>query len=90
MRGLLKVAPLEQGQALVIPRARQVHTFGMAYAIDVIFCDAQWTVRHVARVLQPGKITKWVRGGYYAIELPAGRSGDVGVGDRLDYSLSDR
>ena len=90
IRGLRGQPPIQPGHALIIPRARQVHTFGMTYPIDVIFCDASWKVRHVAAVVQPGRISKWVWGAYYAIELPAGRAGDVVVGDRLDHSLSDR
>jgi uncharacterized membrane protein (UPF0127 family) len=90
MRGLREGPPIQPDQALVIPRARQVHTFGMSYPIDVIFCDSGWNVRHVLTVVQPGRVTKWVFGGYYAIELPAGRAGDVRRGDRLDYSLSER
>lgn len=90
IRGLRGRPPLQQGHALIIPRARQVHTFGMTYPIDVVFCDSKWKVRHVASVMQPGRISKWVWGAYYAIELPAGRAGDLVVGDGIDHSLSDR
>ncbi|MDQ5816482.1 MAG: DUF192 domain-containing protein, partial [Actinomycetota bacterium] len=37
VRGLLGTCRLSEGQALVIVGARQVHTFGMGYAIDVLF-----------------------------------------------------
>jgi uncharacterized membrane protein (UPF0127 family) len=68
----------------VIPRARQVHTFGMRYPLDVIFCDGTWVVVHVVRDMPPGRITKWVRRARYAVELPSAvRSTRVGVGDRL-------
>jgi uncharacterized membrane protein (UPF0127 family) len=90
MKGLREGPPLEPGEALVIPRARQVHSFGMRSPIDVIFCDQNWDVRHVVRVLQPNRITKWVWGSYYVIELQAGAAGDVARADRVDYSLSDR
>lgn len=90
IKGLRAGPPLEPGEALVIPRARQVHTFGMQFPIDVIFCDGSWNVRHIVRMLQPGRLTKWVWGGYYAIELPAGAAGDLTRGDRVDHSLRDR
>jgi uncharacterized protein len=90
MRGALNVPPLGPGEALVIPRTRQVHTFGMDYALDVIFCDRSWNVRHVVRDLRPRRITKWVWGGYYAVELAGGAIGEVGRGDKLLHSLSDR
>jgi uncharacterized membrane protein (UPF0127 family) len=62
----------------------------MSYPLDVIFCDPAWSVRHVVHVMQPGRISKWVRGAYFAIELAGGRAGDVVPGDRIAYSLSDR
>ena len=56
----------------------------MAYSIDVVFCSKDWTVRHVVRSMRPRRITKFVLGARYAIELPAGTvdSSPV-VGDRL-------
>lgn len=90
MRGALRGAPLGPSEALILPRARQVHTIGMTYPLDVIFCDPTWKVVHVVTVLRPGRITRWVKGAYYAIELPGGRAGDVRRGDRIAYSLSDR
>lgn len=68
----------------MISRARQVHTFGMSYPLDVIFCDGEWLVVHVVRDMPPARITRWVRRARYAVELPsAGRRTPVGVGDRL-------
>lgn len=90
MKGAIRHPPLGPGEALVIPRARQVHTFGMTYALDVIFCDDRWRVRHVDRALQPRRITKWVFGSRYVIEMPGGKAGDVVPGDNIVYSLSDR
>ncbi len=71
-RGLLMRSPIEAGEALVLDRARQVHTFGMRHPIDVLFCDSQWVVRHVVRSMQPMRLTRWVARGRYAIELPRG------------------
>ncbi len=71
------------GHALVLMGARQVHTFGLTYAIDVAFCDRHWKVLHVERALSPRRITPWVRGAHIAIEVPAGTFDDVAVGDQL-------
>ena len=43
--------------AFVLRRARQVHTFGMRFTIDVAFCAADGTVLHTA-VLRPGRMTR--------------------------------
>ena len=87
-RGLLRSPPLEQGEVLVIEPARQVHTFGMHYPIDVCFCDGGWTVLHVVTSLRPRRITRWVRRARYALEAPAGALEGLEPGDQL--SLNER
>lgn len=83
-RGLLGRPPLVPGQALIVSPARQVHTIGMRYPIDVIFCDSSWTVCHIVRGLRPWRLTRWVRKARHAIELPAGAAGpEVVAGTRL-------
>ena len=37
--GLALLDPGRAGQGLLIPRCRSVHTFGMRFAIDVVFLD---------------------------------------------------
>jgi uncharacterized membrane protein (UPF0127 family) len=89
MRGLLG-RRLAAGQALVIPGARQVHTFGMRYAIDVLFCDDRSVVHHAVIRMAPRRITRWVGRARYAIELPGGTAENVRVGERLVFSPSNR
>lgn len=81
-RGLLALPPLAEGEALVIPGAFQVHTIGMNYPIDVVFCSSSWIVKHVSRALAPGRITRPVFA-RFAIELVAGGAESVARGDRL-------
>jgi uncharacterized membrane protein (UPF0127 family) len=81
-RGLLGTHSLARDAALVIPRARQVHTFGMRYPIDVCFCDAAWRVLRVVR-LHPWRVSPWVRGARYAVEMAAGAMVRLGPGDQL-------
>lgn len=81
-KGLLGKPKLQPGQALVFERGRQVHTFGMRYPIDVVFCDRAWTIVHVAR-MRPMRVGRWVRKARYVIELPNGAAADLNVGDRL-------
>lgn len=72
LRGLVGRPPLAPGEALVLVPAAQVHTWFMACAIDVVFCAPDWTVLHVVRNMGPWRMTRWVRGARYALELPAG------------------
>jgi len=82
-RGLLDLPPLAEGDALIIERAPQVHTFGMSYRIDVAFCSKDFVVVHIVRDMKPRRITRWVPRARIAIELRAGAARDVVVGDRL-------
>lgn len=82
-RGLLDLPRLEEGHALIIDRAPQIHTLGMAYPIDVIFCSRGFVVVHVVAGMRPRRITRWVPRARFAIELPAGAARGVARGDRL-------
>jgi len=85
-RGLIGSAPLQPGEGLIIDRAFQVHTFGMSFPIDVIFCSKRWIVKHVVRSMPPRRISKLVPGARYALELPAGSAPvDLKPGDGLTH-----
>jgi len=87
-RGLLSGPPLGPGEALVIEPARQLHSFGMQYAIDVCFCDRDWRVFHPGTSFKPRRLPRWVRGARYGIETPAGALAGVERADQV--SLSER
>ncbi len=82
-RGLIgRDLPVEA--ALVLEPASQIHTFGMTYEIDVLFCRSDWSVMHVIWKLRPNRVTRWVRGSRRVVELPGGSvPPQVAVGDRL-------
>ena len=68
-RGLLGKSGYEG--AMVLPRTRSVHTFGMRFAIDVALCDRELTVLRVT-TLRPYRMTLPKRGGRSVIEAEAG------------------
>jgi uncharacterized protein len=47
-----------RGYALVLPRCRSVHTFGMRFAIDVVFLDRLGRVVRIARSVPPGRVLR--------------------------------
>jgi uncharacterized membrane protein (UPF0127 family) len=81
-RGLLGRSEVD---GVFILKARSIHTIGMAFPIDVAFCDDQGVVRRVVTVA-PNRVTWPVFAARSAIEAPAGafRSWGVVVGDRLE------
>ena len=63
---------MEDGEALIFPRCRQVHTFGMRFAIDVLFVDRNGKVVRAVSELTPGRLTRWVPRARALVELPPG------------------
>jgi uncharacterized membrane protein (UPF0127 family) len=72
LRGLLGTRTLPAGDGLWIRPCRQVHMFGMRYAIDVVFLDDAHRGVALVRALQPGRITPMVRDATRVLELPTG------------------
>ncbi len=78
-------SPLAADEGLLLRPCRQVHTFGMRFSIDAVFCDGDGVVVAV-QTLRPRSVSRLVRRARYCVELAAGRAGecDIDVGVRLD------
>lgn len=81
--GLMGKDVIPSGSALIFERAKQIHTFGMRSAIDVLFCDRSWKVLHLVRAMPPWRMSRLVLRSRFVIELPPGAAEDVQVGDRI-------
>ncbi|MFM8898994.1 MAG: DUF192 domain-containing protein [Burkholderiales bacterium] len=57
MRGLLGRPPLKAHQAILLSRCNLVHTFGMGYALDLVFMRRDGTVLKVVNALRPSRIS---------------------------------
>ena len=88
-RGLLDRDSIDPGEALVFPRCRQVHMFGMKFPIDVLFLDREGRAARCVRELAPGRLSPWVRRARTAIELPAGtlEATRTDEGDAIEIGL---
>jgi uncharacterized membrane protein (UPF0127 family) len=70
---LLGLALLDRaaaGPGLLIPRCRSVHTFGMRFALDLVFLDDDQKARSVRRAL-PARRVASDRSARAVLELPA-------------------
>jgi trehalose synthase len=70
---LLGLAHLDReraGAGLLIPRCNSVHTFGMRFALDLVFLDGGGTVLAVRRGLRPRRVAAH-RGAAAVLELPS-------------------
>jgi len=84
-RGLLGRRALADGEALLLPGCRSIHTCGMRFPIDAVFVDAEWRVIAMKPHLVPWRVVPPVGGAWGVVELPAGclEEAQVAVGDRL-------
>jgi len=71
LRGLLGRRGLAAGEALWLRPCNGVHTFGMIFAIDVIFLDRQLKVVKLVENLRPFRFTWPCLAAHSALELKA-------------------
>jgi uncharacterized protein len=64
------------GWALLFPRCRSIHTFGMRFAIDVVFLDSGGRVARIASDVRPGRVLV-CRHAAVAVETRAGEGGMI-------------
>lgn len=83
LKGLIGRSALSRGEAMILSPGRQVHTFGMRDAIDVLFCTREWEVVHVARAMAPRRVSRLLWRAIFVVELPAGAAALVSPGDLL-------
>jgi uncharacterized protein len=78
LRGLLGRRGLPQGEGLLFPRTRSVHTHFMRFPIDVVFLDEDSRVVSVAPGLPPWRVAS-AKAASSALELAAGECARIGV-----------
>lgn len=71
--GLAGLDAAEAGAGLLIPRCSRVHTFGMRFALDLVFLDAEGQPVLVSRNVGPRRFAA-LSGAAAVLELPRGES----------------
>jgi uncharacterized protein len=84
--GLLKHTGLGEGEGLWIKPTEGVHTFGMKFAIDVIFVNKKSVVLKLRPNMVKRRIALCLRASS-VVELPVGVIGSTqtSVGDQLEF-----
>jgi uncharacterized protein len=72
LRGLLGRRWLRAGQGMVLQPTDSIHTFFMAFPIDVIFLDRSCRVLRVEPALPPNRLGPFLRHVHAVVELPVG------------------
>lgn len=86
LKGLLGTRVLPDGEALIITPCSSVHTFGMKYAIDVVFAGKDGCILKTVHMMEPGRMAACA-GSSYVVELPAGTLDRTGThkGDIIEF-----
>lgn len=84
--GLLKHSGLEEGEGLWIKPSEGVHTFGMKFAIDVVFVSKKGVVLKLRPNMPKRRIALCLRA-TSVVELPVGiiSQSRTEVGDQLEF-----
>lgn len=83
--GLLRHQSLEAGQGMWIVPCESVHSFGMKFAIDVVYLDRRRRVRKIRPNMAPRRVSACLLA-HSVLELPAGTLARTGTqpGDQLE------
>ena len=84
--GLLKHEGLGEGEGLWIVPCESVHSFGMKFAIDVVYLDRKKKVRKVRKEMVPRRVSACLTA-HSVLELPVGVIGASRTepGDHLEF-----
>ena len=73
LAGLAGLDAIGPDEALHLPRCRSVHTFGMRFALDLVWLGGDGTVVRVDRAVAPRRLRTCLRAGS-VVETAAGRA----------------
>lgn len=71
LAGLAGLRAMPRGTALLIPRCRSVHTFGMRFALDLIWLSDDGRIVDASASVGPGRVVSRGHAGA-VVESPAG------------------
>ncbi len=72
LKGLLGEKQLEEGRGLLLRPCRQVHTWFMNFAIDVVFLDEFGKIVGLQKEMEAGQISPKYKRAWQALELSSG------------------
>jgi uncharacterized membrane protein (UPF0127 family) len=84
--GLLKHSGLAPGSGLWIAPCEAVHSFGMKFAIDLVYLDRKKKVRKIRREMVPRRLSACLTA-HSVLELPVGAidASRTEPGDQLEF-----
>lgn len=77
--GLLGKRQMQPGAGLLIEPCSSIHTFGMAFPIDVVTLDQEYRVLGIWRHVRPWRVKVFRRDTRRVLELASGALGQVDI-----------
>lgn len=90
LRGLLGTARLPPRHGLFLTPCRQVHSFFMRYALDLVFVDPDGRVLETLAGFPRNRVSPLVRAACAVLELPAGALAETPIAPGDVLSLEPR
>ena len=86
MFGLMFKSKIDYGLVFTfyIENKHYIHTYFMRLPIDILFLDSKKIVLKIMKNVKPWKVNVYGRG-KYVIELPAGKSFNTQIGDKISF-----
>ena len=86
-KGLLGRKGLQPGEGMWIVPCEAVHTFGMQFALDLVYLDREFRIRKIRRNVPPWRMSACLSA-HSIIELAAGavKESEAQPGDVLEFS----
>ncbi len=86
-KGLLGRKGLAPGEALWIVPCEAVHTFGMQFALDLVYLDRHYRIRKIRRNVPPWRLSACLSA-HSIVELAAGSisEADARPGDQIELT----
>lgn len=90
LRGYLGRDRPIQGDGMLLVPCNAIHTYGMAFDLDVIFLDAKGQVLRILPEMKPWTRSVRVPDARYVLEVPVGtiETSGTNVGDELSWTPS--
>ncbi|MEW5960569.1 MAG: DUF192 domain-containing protein [Chloroflexota bacterium] len=87
LKGLLGAASLKQAEGLILVGEKSIHTFFMAFPIDVVYVDKNHQVIRTETNMVPFRIGPFVARSAYVLEMPVGTIAATATqtGDQLRF-----
>lgn len=86
--GLLKLPTLDKSQGLLINKCNSIHTFGMRYALDIIYLDRHYKIIKLIENIRPRRMSMCLRA-KHTLEMLSGEIDHLSLNKNMTLVFND-